>query len=71
MFYAVLNWKRTQFSESARFAWILEKNMVYVLVLFQFDNLIVGAKSIPKIVNSNVQIVVLQSEFFSVYVKIC
>jgi hypothetical protein len=34
---------------------------------FQFDNLIVGAKSIPKIVNSNIQIVVLQSEFFSVY----
>jgi hypothetical protein len=35
MFHAVLNWKRTQFSESARFAWILEKNMVYVLVLLK------------------------------------
>ncbi len=34
----------------------------------QFDNFIVGSKSIPKIVNSNVQIVVLQSEFFSVIV---
>ncbi len=33
---------------------------------FQFDNFIVGAKSLPKIVKSNVQIVVLQSEFFSV-----
>ncbi len=34
MFYAVLNWKRTQFSESARFAWIWKKIMVYVLYLF-------------------------------------
>jgi hypothetical protein len=33
---------------------------------FRFDNFIVGSKSLPKIVKSNVQIVVLQSEFFSV-----
>ncbi len=35
MFYTVLNWKMTQFSESARFAWILEKNIVYVVVLLK------------------------------------
>jgi hypothetical protein len=34
MFYAVLNWKRIQFSESARFAWIWELSPTTIINIY-------------------------------------
>ncbi len=49
-----------------RFLLSFSRCLIFDNFYFQFDNFIVGAKTKPKNVNSNVQIVVLQSEFFNV-----